>query len=46
VGIKTAKEIKDLQMSLSGERFNNLEQLKKIPRVDWENVFAADLIRV
>jgi DNA uptake protein ComE-like DNA-binding protein len=46
VGIKTAKEIKDLQMSLSGERFNNLEQLRKIPRVDWESVFAADLIRV
>ena len=46
VGLKTAKEIKDLQLSLSGERFNNLEQLRKIPRVDWDSVFAADLIRV
>ncbi len=46
IGLKTAREIKDLQMSLSGERFNNLEQLKKIGRVDWEAVIAADLIRV
>ena len=46
IGLKTAREIKDLQMSLSGERFNNLEQLKQIKRVDWEAVFAADLIRV
>ena len=46
VGIKTAKDIKDLQMSLSGERFNSLEQLKQIPRVDWDAVIAADLIRV
>ena len=46
VGLKTAREIKDLQLSLSGERFNSLEQLRKIPRVDWDSVFAADLIRV
>jgi DNA uptake protein ComE-like DNA-binding protein len=46
IGLKTAREIKDLQMSLSGERFNNLEQLKQIKRVDWESVFAANLIRV
>jgi DNA uptake protein ComE-like DNA-binding protein len=46
IGLKTAREIKDLQMSLSGERFNNLEQLKQIKRVDWNAVFAADLIRV
>ena len=46
VGLKTAKEIKDLQLSLSGERFTSLEQLKSIPRVDWDSVFAADLIRV
>lgn len=46
IGLKTAREIKDLQMSLSGERFNNLEQLKQIKRVDWDSVFAADLIRV
>lgn len=46
IGLKTAREIKDLQMSLSGERFNNLEQLKQIKRVDWDAVMAADLIRV
>ena len=46
IGLKTAREIKDLQMSLSGEKFNNLEQLRDIKRVDWDSVFAADLIRV
>jgi DNA uptake protein ComE-like DNA-binding protein len=46
IGLKTAREIKDLQMSLSGERFNNLEQLKQIQRVDWDAVNAAALIRV
>ena len=46
IGLKTAREIKDLQMSLSGERFVNLEQLKQIKRVDWDSVIAADLIRV
>jgi DNA uptake protein ComE-like DNA-binding protein len=46
IGLKTAREIKDLQMSLSGERFNNLEQLKQIKRVDWNAVLAANLIRV
>jgi DNA uptake protein ComE-like DNA-binding protein len=46
IGLKTAREIKDLQMSLSGERFNSLEQLRQIKRVDWDAVLAADLIRV
>jgi DNA uptake protein ComE-like DNA-binding protein len=46
IGLKTAREIKDLQMSLSGERFSSLEQLKQIKRVDWDSVLAADLIRV
>jgi DNA uptake protein ComE-like DNA-binding protein len=46
IGLKTAREIKDLQMSLSGERFNNLEQLRQIKRVDWDAVFSAGLIRV
>ena len=46
IGLKTAREIKDLQLSLSGEKFVNLEQLKDIKRVDWDSVFAADLIRV
>ena len=46
IGLKTAREIKDLQMSLSGERFANLQQLRQIKRVDWDAVIAADLIRV
>ena len=46
IGLKTAREIKDLQMSLSGERFHSLEQLKQIKRIDWEAVLAADLVRV
>jgi len=46
IGVKTAKEIKDLQLSLSGERFTSLEQLRQIKRVDWDSVFAADLVRV
>lgn len=46
IGLKTARDIKDLQMSLSGERFNNLEQLRQIKKIDWDSVFAADLIRV
>lgn len=46
IGLKTAREIKDLQLSLSGERFTSLNQLRDIKRVDWDAVFAADLIRV
>jgi DNA uptake protein ComE-like DNA-binding protein len=46
IGLKTAREVKDLQLSLSGERFTSLDQLKQIKRVDWESVIAADLIRV
>lgn len=46
IGLKTAREIKDLQLSLSGERFTSLEQLKQIKRIDWDAVFSADLIRV
>jgi hypothetical protein len=46
IGLKTAREIKDLQLSLSGERFSNLDQLRQIRRVDWDSVFAADLIRI
>ncbi len=46
IGVKTAREIKDLQMSLSGEKFNSLEQLRQIKRVDWDAIFSDDLIRV
>ena len=40
VGMKTAKEIKDYQMSLTGERFKSLDQLKNIGRVDWDSYFC------
>tara|TARA_R100001224_G_scaffold88679_1_gene57763 strand:+ start:34 stop:474 length:441 start_codon:yes stop_codon:yes gene_type:complete len=44
VGYATAKRIVELRMSLSGERFNNLKQLENIPRVNWEQLIAEDLI--
>ena len=46
VGLKTARDIKDLQMSLPGERFQRLEQLKSVKRVDWEEIFKENLVRV
>jgi len=44
VGYATAKRIIELRMSLSGERFSNLKQLENIPRVNWEQLIAEDLI--
>lgn len=46
IGYATAKKIIELRLSLPGERFKNLDQLKKIGRVDWDEVIAADLIYV
>jgi len=46
VGLKTARDIKDLQMSMPGERFQRLEQLKGIKRVDWDEIFKENLVRV
>tara|TARA_B100000700_G_C15061142_1_gene865928 strand:- start:9231 stop:9671 length:441 start_codon:yes stop_codon:yes gene_type:complete len=46
VGLKTARDIKDLQTSCSGERFQKLEQLKAIKRVDWDEIFKENLVRV
>ena len=46
IGYATAKKIVELRLSLPGERFKNLEQLKKIGRVDWDEVIAADLIYI
>ena len=46
IGYSTAKKIVELRLSLSGERFTNLDQLKRIGRVDWDEVIAADLIYV
>jgi hypothetical protein len=46
VGLKTARDIKDLQTSMSGEKFTRLEQLKAIKRVDWDEIISENLIRV
>ena len=46
VGLKTARDIKDLQTSCSGERFQKLEQLRAIKRVDWDEIFKENLVRV
>lgn len=46
VGLKTARDIKDLQLSLPGEKFLKLDQLKAIKRVDWDEIIKENLIRV
>lgn len=46
VGLKTARDIKDLQTSMAGEKFQNLEQLKAIKRIDWNEIFKENLVRV
>ena len=46
IGYATAKKMVELRLYLPGERFKNLDQLKKIGRVDWDEVIAADLIYV
>ena len=44
VGYTTAKRIIELKLSLSGERFSNLKQLENIPRVNWDQLIADDMI--
>ena len=39
VGLKTARDIKDLQTTMTGERYTKLEQLKGIKRIDWDAIF-------
>jgi DNA uptake protein ComE-like DNA-binding protein len=46
VGYSTAKKVIELRMSLPGERFQTLEQVKSIGRVDWDQVIAEDLVFV
>ncbi|MGA1641090.1 MAG: ComEA family DNA-binding protein [Steroidobacteraceae bacterium] len=46
IGFATARRIVELRLSLSGERFVNLDQLRKIGRVDWDQVIAEDVIYV
>ena len=38
VGLKTARDIKDLQTTMTGERYTKLEQLKGIKRIDWDAI--------
>ena len=33
-------------MTLPGERFQRLEQLRSIKRVDWEEIFKENIVRV
>ena len=46
VGLKTARDIKDLQTTMTGERYTKLEQLKGIKRIDWDAIFNENLVRV
>ena len=46
VGLKTARDIKDLQTTMTGERYTKLEQLRGIKRIDWDAIFKVNLVRV
>ena len=46
VGLKTARDIKDLQTTMTGERYTKLDQLKGIKRIDWDAIFNENLVRV
>lgn len=46
VGYSTAKKIVEYRMSLPGERFRELEQLRKIPRANWDQIIQDDLIYI
>lgn len=45
IGYRTAKKMKDIQMSLPGEVFNNLEQVKAASnRLNWDSIFRQNLL--
>ena len=46
VGLKTARDIKDMQTTMTGERYTKLEQLRNIKRIDWDTIFKENLVRV
>ena len=46
VGLKTARDIKDLQTTMTGERYTKLEQLKGSKSIDWDAIFKDNLVRV
>ena len=46
VGLKTARDIKDLQTTMTGERYTKHEQLRGIKRINWDAIFKENLVRV
>lgn len=46
VGYSTAKKIIEARMALPGERFQTLDQLRSVGRVDWDQVIKDDLVFV
>lgn len=46
VGFSTARKIVELRMSLPGEKFQNLDQVRRVGRVDWDEVIKQDLVYV
>lgn len=46
IGYTTAKRIVELRMSLPGERFVTLDQVRSVKRVDWDEVMSDDVIYV
>jgi hypothetical protein len=46
VGYSTAKRVIEMRMSLPGERFSTLDQVRSVPRVNWDQVIDDDLIFV
>ena len=43
VGLKTATEIIELRMSLPGERFTKLEQLRQIKHINWDEILTDSI---
>ena len=43
VGLKTATEIIELRMSLPGERFTKLEQLRQIKHINWDEILSDSI---
>lgn len=47
IGYRTAKKIKEVQSTLPGEVFRNLEQIKVASaRLNWESVFRQNLLYI